>query len=1220
MNSFLYQTRKSMIKRLLLLIGLGLTTTIIFGQTSLAGKVTEEGTSEGASGATIRIYKDGVLITGTQADFDGTYNISNIDPGTYTVDITYVGFNSQRVEGVVIKAGKVNTLNAQLAKGVTLDEFVVTSYKVPLVEQDNTTQGQTITSEQIRNLPNKGVNAIAATTAGVSSGGENGAITIRGSRSASTVYYLDGIPVSGNFIPTWDIEQLQVITGGLGAEYGDVTGGVISGTTKGPSNQFGMGLEVETSELFDNYGYNLVNANFSGPILKKKETNESIIGYRLSGSYTGYKDNDPSAVGIYVASDEAKAKIAADPVSELGNILVPTAEFLRNNTGEVTLSKVRPDETSKTYDATGRLDFRITKEVDVAISGTYNNTYSRFSPGNTWWLLNSQNNPENLTDLYRVNFRLRHRLGRSFSEDNTEEKAALSSFRNASYTIQLFYQHGNGKTYDYRHKDRLFDYGHVGKFFYDYTATINPILDEFGNFIGAEHVDNLENFNGVDFTNSKNPGLVQYNKLIVDPVSDDDYLQRNGFANDSYTSVWGFHTNINSIYNTYNKNESERRSFNGNMSFDFLPGGSSGRHSIQFGVFYEERISRSYTVNPYGLWQLARLLQNVHILGVDTNATTGVLLPYTVPGTSEIIYIDSLKNQIDPNKEGRFYKEIRKALGVPIDAFVNIDELDPSFLNLNMFSSRELTDNNYAGYYGYDYLGNKVSDQTQFNDFWTHRDANNERDYPVAPQHPIYGAAYIQDKFTYKDVIFRLGLRADYYDANTKVLKDKYSYKEIYTAKEFYDNNPQLIRPGAVEDDFKVYLNAPNSTSVKAFRDDEQWYFNNGNKANDGNIIFGGQVVNPAFKNNININDEKFDPNSSFRDYKGQLNLMPRLAFSFPISDEANFFAHYDILVQRPTSNTLVSPLQYYYYESSGRTPTNNPDLKPERTIDYEVGFQQKISNSAAIKISAYYKEMRDMIQSRTLLFIPVVGSLETYDNIDFGTVKGFSFSYDMRRTGNVQLTANYTLQFADGTGSDPNTQRGLSNNGNIRTLFPLNFDERHVFNLNLDYRFESGKKYNGPRPSGIAILSNTGINIDARAISGRPYTRNLLPTPRGGSGIQGALNGARLPWKFFLNLKIDKDISLNSSENSKRKYYLNVYFRAQNILNLKTVTSVYSATGDPDDAGYLLSSQGIASQNNIAQSGKDVNAYRESYQWYVLNPDNYEAPRRLYIGATFQF
>jgi hypothetical protein len=51
---------------------------------------------------------------------------------------------------------------------------------------------------------------------------------------------------------------------------------------------------------------------------------------------------------------------------------------------------------------------------------------------------------------------------------------------------------------------------------------------------------------------------------------------------------------------------------------------------------------------------------------------------------------------------------------------------------------------------------------------------------------PIYNAFYIQDKFTFKDIIFRLGLRVDRYDANTKVLKDPYSLYEIMQADDFW--------------------------------------------------------------------------------------------------------------------------------------------------------------------------------------------------------------------------------------------------------------------------------------------------------------------------------------------------------------------------------------------------------------------------------------------------
>jgi hypothetical protein len=54
--------------------------------------------------------------------------------------------------------------------------------------------------------------------------------------------------------------------------------------------------------------------------------------------------------------------------------------------------------------------------------------------------------------------------------------------------------------------------------------------------------------------------------------------------------------------------------------------------------------------------------------------------------------------------------------------------------------------------------------------------------------------------------------------------------------------------------------------------------------------------------------------------------------------------------------------------------------------------------------------------------------SYKTYGNRDFGTVKGLTIAYDLRRTGNVRLTANYTLQFAEGTGSDATSAAAFIN------------------------------------------------------------------------------------------------------------------------------------------------------------------------------------------------
>lgn len=99
---------------------------------------------------------------------------------------------------VVLEEAKkeVAEIVTNLKEGVMVDEIHVVAYKVPLVQMDNTTSGATVTAEAIRSLPTKSINAIAASTAGIAST-DGGAISIRGSRSKGTVYYVDGIRVNG---------------------------------------------------------------------------------------------------------------------------------------------------------------------------------------------------------------------------------------------------------------------------------------------------------------------------------------------------------------------------------------------------------------------------------------------------------------------------------------------------------------------------------------------------------------------------------------------------------------------------------------------------------------------------------------------------------------------------------------------------------------------------------------------------------------------------------------------------------------------------------------------------------------------------------------------------------------------------------------------------------------------------------------------------------------
>ncbi|NCU32890.1 MAG: hypothetical protein EOM23_08170, partial [Candidatus Moranbacteria bacterium] len=166
-------------------------------------------------------------------------------------------------------------------------------YKVPLIEKDGGSSGGTVTSEEIEKMAGRDATSVAVTVGGVfSQDGEMG--SIRGGREDGTVMYIDGVRVRGSSsLPKSALEQVTVITGGLPANYGDATGGVVNITTKGASRTFGMGAELVTSKFLDAYDYNLLGLFMQGPLLKGRDStqNTALLGYFLAGEFSYEKDN-----------------------------------------------------------------------------------------------------------------------------------------------------------------------------------------------------------------------------------------------------------------------------------------------------------------------------------------------------------------------------------------------------------------------------------------------------------------------------------------------------------------------------------------------------------------------------------------------------------------------------------------------------------------------------------------------------------------------------------------------------------------------------------------------------------------------------------------------------------------------------------------------------------------------------------------------------------------
>jgi hypothetical protein len=278
--------------------------------------------------------------------------------------------------------------------------------------------------------------------------------------------------------------------------------------------------------------------------------------------------------------------------------------------------------------------------------------------------------------------------------------------------------------------------------------------------------------------------------------------------------------------------------------------------------------------------------------------------------------------------------------------------------------------------------------------------------------------------------------------------------------------------------------------------------------------------------------------------------------------------------------------------------------------------------------ITGYYRELRNMIQLyRYTGAYPK--DYTSYSNLDFGTVKGFTASYDLRRTGNVRLRASYTLQFTNATGASTTTMSSLIAAGvpNLRSTFPMPWDRRHQFNIVLDYRFGEGKDYNGPvtqreNKKSIQWLANTGASLTVNGGSGTPYTaaKNITsPISPSTNILGGSMYGSRLTWSFRFDLRVDKDINLKlGGKDGKegRAAYMNVYFQVLNLLNSKNIMGVYPATGNPNDDGYLSAPE---FQREI-EIQRDPQAYRDLYSLFVNYAGHYSQPRQIRFGVIFNF
>ncbi len=196
----------------------------------ISGRVVD-GDGQPVPGASVLVLE---TTRGATTDADGYYTILNVQAGTYAVQFSFIGFATQRTEGVDVNIDQTTTVNATLQPETAEIEEVVVRAQRPPVEVDVSNSRANIGSEEIESLPVASVESAVELQAGVQDG-----LAIRGSGADEVAFQVNGLTLRDGRnnapftnISLSSIEEVQIQTGGFNAEYGNVRSGVVNVVTK----------------------------------------------------------------------------------------------------------------------------------------------------------------------------------------------------------------------------------------------------------------------------------------------------------------------------------------------------------------------------------------------------------------------------------------------------------------------------------------------------------------------------------------------------------------------------------------------------------------------------------------------------------------------------------------------------------------------------------------------------------------------------------------------------------------------------------------------------------------------------------------------------------------------------------------------------------------------------------------------------------------------------
>jgi hypothetical protein len=179
-------------------------------------------------------------------DANGQYMAGDLTPGRYTVRFELIGFAKVERSDVIVQLGRTFEVNTQLIVGQLSEVVQVDGVATPLVDMRSTLVAHNITAEEFERIPKgRSFQSVALTAPSVNSGDIEGGLQVNGASGSENQYTVDGVATNSllngqsrqNTVFEY-LQEVQVKTVGIPAEFGGALGGVISAVTKSGGNTF----------------------------------------------------------------------------------------------------------------------------------------------------------------------------------------------------------------------------------------------------------------------------------------------------------------------------------------------------------------------------------------------------------------------------------------------------------------------------------------------------------------------------------------------------------------------------------------------------------------------------------------------------------------------------------------------------------------------------------------------------------------------------------------------------------------------------------------------------------------------------------------------------------------------------------------------------------------------------------------------------------------------